>query len=434
MSAETAPKPGYPSARAGYYATGVLLLAYTLSYIDRQILSLMIEPVKRDLGLTDTEVSLLTGFAFAIFYTALGLFFGRVADRRNRRGLIVIGIVIWCLACVACGFATSLLGLFLARMFVGVGEASLSPSAYSMIADYFPKERRGRAVSIYSLGVYLGSGLAFMVGGLVIAATAGTGDVTVPMLGTFHPWQLAFIIVALPGLVVIPLMLTVREPARQETAGGDTGFSHFTDRKSFYAPAILGYAVLAIVTFAFTSWLPSAFIRNWGWSPRDIGLAYGAIMLVFGTGGMLSSGMLADRMAANGRHDAHLLLSLLGTVAAIPCALAAALVGTPLATLALVAATSFFISMSIALAPTALQNVTPNGLRGQMTALYLLLINLLGIGCGPTLVALCTDYVFMDELAVRSSIGVVTVIATTVSALLLWRSLAPYRRLLAQAD
>lgn len=421
----------WPRVAYGYYVTGVLLLAYTLSYVDRQILSLMVEPVKRDLQLSDTQISLLHGFAFAIFYTLVGLILGRLADRRNRRTLIIVGISIWCLATAACGFAGSLGTLFLARMVVGVGEASLSPAAYSMLADYFQPERRGRAMGLYSLGVYLGSGLAFIVGGLVIAATKDAGSVVLPVLGSFRPWQLAFIIVALPGLLVVPLMLTVREPVRRELAGSEGGFGHFVERRAFYAPAILGYAVLAIVTFAFTAWLPTSFIRLWGWSPKEIGIAYGSIMLVFGSGGMILAGTLADRLAAGGRRDAHLWLSIIGTVAAIPFALAAGLVTTPYAALALVAVTSFCISMSIALAPAALQSVTPNGLRGQMTALYLLLINLIGMGCGPTLVALCTDYGFGDELAVRNSITVVTVCAASVSAVLLALSLKPYRRLIA---
>lgn len=429
-SAAPADRP-WPRPAYGYYVTGILLLAYTLSYVDRQILSLMVEPVKRDLQLTDTQISLLHGFAFAIFYTLVGLILGRLADRRNRRSLIIAGIAIWCVATAACGFAGSLGTLFLARMVVGVGEASLSPAAYSMLADYFQPERRGRAMGLYSLGVYLGSGLAFIVGGLVIAATKDAGSVVLPVLGSFRPWQLAFIIVALPGLLIVPLMLTVREPVRRELAGSEGGFGHFVERRAFYAPAILGYAVLAIVTFAFTAWLPTSFIRLWGWSPKDIGIAYGSIMLVFGSGGMILAGVVADRLAARGRRDAHLWLSIVGTAAAIPFALAAGLVTTPYAALALVALTSFCISMSIALAPAALQSVTPNGLRGQMTALYLLLINLIGMGCGPTLVALCTDYGFGDEMAVRNSITVVTVCAASVSAVLLALSLRPYRRLIA---
>lgn len=431
MGSVTPADRSWPRAAYGYYVTGVLLLAYTLSYVDRQILSLMVEPVKRDLQLSDTQISLLHGFAFAIFYTLVGLVLGRIADRSNRRSLIIAGIAIWCVATAACGFAGSLGTLFLARMVVGVGEASLSPAAYSMLADYFAPERRGRAMGLYSLGVYLGSGLAFIVGGLVIAATKDAGSVVLPVLGAFRPWQLAFIIVALPGLLVVPLMLTVREPVRRELTGSEGGFAHFAERRAFYAPAIVGYAVLAIVTFAFTAWLPTSFIRLWGWSPKEIGIAYGSIMLVFGSGGMILAGFLADRLVADGRRDAHLWLSIIGTVAAVPSALAAGLVPTPQAALALVALTSFFISMSIALAPAALQSVTPNGLRGQMTALYLLLINLVGMGGGPTLVALCTDYGFGDEMAVRHSITIVTVCSAGLSAILLAMSLKPYRRLIA---
>jgi len=428
---EMADQPPYPPVAQGYYATGILLLAYTLSFVDRQILSLMVEPVKRDLGLSDTAISLLHGFAFAIFYTLVGLFLGRIADQRNRRLLIVGGIAIWCIATASCGFAGSFITLFLARMAVGFGEASLSPAAYSMLADYFPRERRGRAMGLYSLGVYLGSGLAFIVGGVVISKTAQAGDVVLPVLGSFHPWQLAFLIVALPGLLVVPMMLSVREPPRRETGGGAANLAHFTARSSFYAPAIIGYAMLAIVTFAYTSWLPTSFIRTWGWSARDIGLAYGSVMLVFGSAGMISSGFAADWLAQRGMKDAHMRLSIGGTIAAIPFAVALAIINQPIPALAVVALASFCASMSIALAPAVLQLVTPNRLRGQLTALYLLLINLIGMGCGPTMVALLTDYGFGDEAAVKTSLALVTSGAIIASAILLCLSLRPYRRLLA---
>lgn len=423
--------PPYPRAAYGYYVTAVLLFAYTVSFIDRQILSLMVEPVKRDLGLSDTAISLLHGFAFAIFYTAMGLVLGRVADRHNRRNLIIGGISVWSAATAACGFAGGFFSLFLARVGVGIGEASLSPAAYSMLADYFPKHRRGRAMGLYSLGVYLGSGLAFIVGGIVIAATASDADIAVPLLGSFRSWQLAFLIVAVPGLFAALLMLTVREPVRREVAaGGGSDLSHFARRSGFYAPAILGFSVLAILVFGFSSWVPTAFIRTWDWSPRDIGVAYGLILLVFGAGGMVLSGIAADAWAARGRADAHLRLAALAAIAAIPCTFGLALATTPAAALLLIALTSFFQGAPIALAPTVLQSVTPNNLRGQAIALYLLILNLIGMGCGPTLVALATDQLFQDEGAVLASIALVTGGSAVVGSLLLGWTLRPYRRLL----
>lgn len=295
--------PGYRPAYA-WYVTLVLLLAYTLSFVDRQILGLLVQPIKQDLGLSDAAFSIVHGFAFAVFYTFIGVFLGRVADRRNRRNLILLGVVVWILATAAGGYVTSFFMLFLARVFVGVGEASLSPAAYSMLADYFPPQRRARAMSVYTSGVYIGSAAAFIVGGIVISATSHASEVVLPLLGSFRPWQAAFVLVALPGLLVIALLFTVREPVRIEhrLAGAPASdLSHLKRNARVYGALFLANGVIAMITFGITAWLPATFIRQWGWTPGQIGPAYGAIVLTCGIGGMLLSGWLADRLAARGR-------------------------------------------------------------------------------------------------------------------------------------
>lgn len=182
MSGGSERAPGAPpafsyTARRAWAFVVLLLVACAVSLIDRQVLSLLVQPIKTSLRISDTQISLLHGLAFAIFYTLFGILIGRAVDRYNRRNIIVAGMTLWCLATVACGLASSFAGLFIARMFVGVGEATLSPAAYSMIADYFPPERRGRAMSVFSTGVFVGSGLALILGGAAVEATgqyAGT--------------------------------------------------------------------------------------------------------------------------------------------------------------------------------------------------------------------------------------------------------------------
>jgi MFS family permease len=206
-----------------WYVVIVLMVIYTLSFIDRQILAFLVGPIRADLQISDTAIGLLGGFAFAIFYTLLGLPMGWLADRKSRRGLIAIGLVFWSLMTALCSLARSFGTLFAARIGVGVGEATLTPAAFSLIADYFPREKLARALSVYSMGILIGSGLAFIVGGAVVQAMNGMPALQVPVLGTMAPWRLTFLIVGLPGLAIALLLLTVREPVRRnvirDTAG-----------------------------------------------------------------------------------------------------------------------------------------------------------------------------------------------------------------------
>ncbi len=210
------PRPDYPSSAYAWYVVVVLTAAYVVSFIDRQILALLVEPIRRDLGLTDTQMGLIMGSAFALFYTILGIPLGWLADRFSRRGIIAAGITIWCLMTAACGLSRNFGQLFLARVGVGVGEAALSPSALSLISDYFPRERRGRAISFYNMGVSLGAGIAMIGGGWIIAGIIDAPPTTLPVVGEIYAWQTVFLVVGLPGLAIAALMATVREPERRD--------------------------------------------------------------------------------------------------------------------------------------------------------------------------------------------------------------------------
>ncbi|MBT7799203.1 MAG: MFS transporter, partial [Gammaproteobacteria bacterium] len=218
----TSDNANWPSPTIAWYAVGILFVAYTFSFADRFILSLLIEPIKQDLNLSDTKISLLHGFAFAIFYTFMGIPIGRLADKYNRRTIIVWGIATWSCMTAVCGITKGYWQLFAARVGVGVGEAALSPAAYSMIADLFPAQKLGRALSVYTTGAFVGAGLAFIIGGTAIAAITTSPEITLPVIGTIRSWQAAFFLVGLPGLLVAALMYTVKEPLRRfnkETEG-----------------------------------------------------------------------------------------------------------------------------------------------------------------------------------------------------------------------
>jgi MFS family permease len=394
---------------------GVLLVAYTVSLLDRQILSLMVQPIRRELGVTDVQIGLLQGLAFVLFYSTLGLFLGRVADKRNRRNMIIIGMIVWCIATAACGFAHNFRELFLARMIVGAGEATLTPAAYSMIADYFVPERRARASTIFAMGVFMGAGLAMTFGGLAMSATSGIGDVTLPLIGSLRGWRAAFVIVGLPGLLAAALMLAVREPMRRER--GVDGAHRAATMLFFRTNAVIlmlicGMCCLAsAVNFSLLAWLPTFFIRDFAWSASEIGSVYGLILLGAGSTGIVAGGWIADRLVAAGRTDGVMYTGVWSMALFVPTAAAVGLAGSGTLSLILLFGATFLGVIPVGLTPVALFQVTPNEFRGQVVSLNSLLVAVVGMGMGPLLVAWLAERVFRDEHAIGRSISIVALLA-----------------------
>ena len=423
---------GYPSSARAWVTVVILMVAYVLSFVDRQILNLLVEPIRRDLAINDTQMSLLMGLSFALFYTVCGIPLGRVADTRSRRGLIAVGILFWSAATAACGMAKMYWQFLLCRIGVGVGEAALSPAAFSLIADSFPAERRATAISVYSMGVYLGSGLAFLVGGLVIQFASAQGDVTLPLLGEVRPWQLIFLILGVAGVFFTLLMLAIKEPVRRGAGAGvavplsEVGRYIRANRRTVLLHNF-GFAGLAFAGYGSAAWIPTFYIRTYGWDAGQVGIVYGSIVAVFGCLGIVFGGRLADWMAKRGRSDANMRVGLFSALGALPMVVLFPLMDTAFWASVLMAPTVFFLSMPFGVAPAAIQEIMPNSMRGQASAIYLFVITLIGLGIGPTAVALVTDFVFADDAALRYSLLIVTTLAVLMSIILLAKSLKPYR-------
>jgi predicted MFS family arabinose efflux permease len=414
-----------PATRYAWYMVAVLCIAYTLSFVDRMILALLVEPIKRDLGVTDTQIGLLHGFAFAIFYTTLGLPIARLADRTDRRRLIAIGVAFWSAMTAVCGLARNFWELFFARVGVGVGEAALSPAAYSMLADSFPPNRLGRALGVYSSAIYAGAGVALLVGGSIAAVASGTVPVHVPLLGEIRPWQIAFLVVGAPGLLVALWILSLREPPRRGAAKPQAepirnvvGWLRTHSRA--YGCHFAGFALLALVFNATIAWMPSVFVRVHGWTAGHGAFWIGMALILFGTSGIIAGGMSADAWRRKGRPDGSMRVGLTSALGVLPFAAAAPVAPSPAWTVALLAPLMFFSAFAFGAAAAGLQWLTPPTMRAQVSALFLFVNNLVGIGVGPVAVALLTDRVFGVPASVGTSLAIVGAAAAGLAALAIW--------------
>lgn len=445
MNSPLTPKlsTSYPSSRQARSLLAMLFLAYTLSFVDRQIMSLLVAPIREDLGITDFQFSLLHGLAFALFFALLGLPIGRLADTRSRRGIIAIGIAIWSAMTALCGLAQNFTQLFLSRMGVGVGEASLMPSAYSMLSDAFPPEKLTRAVAIFSTGGTLGTGLAFVVGGLVIEAIADVDTVSLFGLVELKSWQTAFLVVGLPGLLVSALMMTVIEPRRQ-------GLLRDSDDKPMELPvrAVLRYllryrasygalffvtALMTALNAGFIMWYPTFLMRIHGFSISEAGFSFGLMFMIFGTLGVLAGGWLAGVLNRRGYHDANMRVIVIAASLALLPYLLGPLMPDATTAMALMALAITATQMIAAVCIAAIQLVTPNQMRGQASSVFILVINLIGFGLGPSLIAFFTDYVFGDDLALPWSMSATALLVIPASIVLYWRSLDAYGKHLLEA-
>jgi len=426
------------SSGYAWYVVAVLLLAYTLSFIDRMILSLLVGPIRADLGISDTQMSLLMGFAFAVFYSLLGIPLGWLADRGSRRGLMVAGVAAWSLTTAACALTRNYAGLFLARIGVGVGEATLSPAAYSMLGDYFPREKLGRAMAVYSIGVPLGSGIALVAGSLVVKFVTDGPAIDLPLLGAMAPWRLTFVWVGLPGLLVAALIaLTVREPRRQggkaEAAGGEF-IAFLKAHPAALGAHFAGMSLVALVMYGAMAWIPQFLHRTYGMPVPEAGVWFGAATALCGACGLLLGGWLADRLYQRGYKDAHLRVIRLNAIILLPLFVGMALAPSVQVALGLMILGMLLGTIHGGVAGAALQLVTPNRLRARMVALYFLVANLVGLGLGPTAIALVTDLVFREDAALRYGLAIVTAVALPVSALILTLGLKPFARAVTAAE
>jgi MFS family permease len=370
----------------------------------------------------------------------MGFPIGRLADQKSRRGIIAWGVASWSMMCALSGLARSYTQLFLARVGVGVGEASLSPPAFSLIADYFPPRRLPAAMSFFGTGIFLGAGFAYFIGGTVIEAFRSMPPWHLPLVGELRSWQSVLMVVGAPGVLIALLMLTVREPVRRYSAAGHPGalstgatLRYVRTHLAAFSAQGIGIAVFSLVNYGTAAWFPAYFGRVHGWSQGKIGVYMGGATMIFGTIGIILGGRAAVWLRAR-RLDANLRIAIVGALVSIVAAFPMYLTRNPTVLIGALILTNVAAAFPWGAASAAVQEMTPGPMRGQASALYLFLINIIGFALGPTAVAVLTDGVFHNEAMVGYSLLVVTLVGRSLSAALLAAGLRPFRRAVAAAE
>ena len=427
----------WPSPARAWWTVAVLTFTYIVSFVDRTILGLLIEPIKLDLSLSDTQIGLVQGLAFGLFYAAMGLPLGWLADRTSRRGLIAVGAALWCAATAVCGLASSFAQLFVARIAVGVGEAALSPAAMSIISDSFPKERRGVPIGVYAAAAAAGAGLALIVGGTVIQLVAHRDVLVLPLFGEIARWQAAFVFVGLGGLVLLPLLATILEPFRRNESGVGAGTPLRIDRfilknADFMVRHYVAVSLYSVVIYAVLSWVPAQFIRVYGWTAGETGLRYGLVLLLFGGAGTVLGGLLAAHLGKRAVAQPAILITVAGMAIAGPLLALGASASDGWTALTWYAPALLFMTLPGGTAIQVVQEAVPNQLRGQASAVYYLANSIVGSTLGPLSVGLLTDYVYEDPLRIGSALALLAIAIPPITAVLAFATRTPFARLIRQ--
>lgn len=399
MAQPATPSPVIAPVSTAYrrYALWVLLIIYTLNFLDRQVVNILAEPIKRDLGLADWQLGMMTGLAFAIFYTVLGIPIARIAETKNRPYIIGISVAAWSAFTVLCGFAQNFWQLILARIGVGVGEAGCTPPAHSLITDYVPKEKRASAIAFYSIGTPLGTLAGMAMGGLVADA---------------YGWRVAFMVAGAPGIVfALIAAFTLVEPrkklAAEMAARASTQISFaaalavLATKKTFWLVA-LAASVKAFIGYGYAPFIASFFFRVHGADIAQLAGMFGlksagflglALGLINGTAGVIGAwlgGVLADRLGAKDLR-AYVTVPAIASVVTIPIFITAVSLDAPMAAIGLLSVNALLATLWYGPVYATAQSIVDPALRATASAVLLLIINLIGLGLGPVAVGLLSD-------------------------------------------
>jgi MFS family permease len=424
----------WPSPARAWYALIVLTVGLMIATVDRGILTLLVAPIRAHLEISDTQFSVLHGWAFVSVYALLGLPVARLADRSSRRLIIGIGMAFWSVCTGLCGFANSFVQFFFARAGVGAGESAYAPAVYSILQDSFPPEKLPRVFSIMAIGFAYGTSFGVILGAALLLLATRLASGADSIFSGLEPWQVVLVLVAVPGVLLALVMATVQEPRRRGLLPGAAGkslplrqvFDYFNEHRRTYLPMFAAMGIKAMLSFGSGLWVPEMFRRSHEWAPAKTALWIGSLGLVIAPLGLMTGGWLAERYARLGHDDANLRVLQIATILVIPFSVAYPLAPSPEWALVLWSLNFFCAMLGVGPANAAVQVITPNQMRGQIRAAYQFVFNVVGFGAGPFLVALFTDYVFRDDASLRYSLATVAALIGPAAALLTWYGMRPY--------
>ncbi|SFR89001.1 MFS transporter [Sphingomonas jatrophae] len=438
MSVQDPAAGRYPRPALAWLSVAILFILYIRSLADRYLIALVVDPIKQDVGITDFQISLLQGPAFAVLYCLFAIPVGLALDRYNRRWVLFLSVLVWSVGAAACGMASTFAALAVARALVGGGESGFSTGAYSIIGDSFPPSRLSLAMSVFVMGGIMGAGIVFLLGGPFVQFVLSGGASHWPLMASFAPWQQAFILTGVPGIAMAFLVLLVTEPVRQAraTPAGGAGYGEairFLGRhKRLFWGIFLGFGMAYTSTISLQLWLPAYFARVHGWPTSQIGVVLGVAQMLAALSLPLH-GAIVNRFYKAGRRDAPLFWCIIAIAIAAPCALIALTASNPWVTVVMFGCYMTFILATASMGPAATQVVTPQALRGRVSAIYVLTTGLIGMSVGPALVGYLTDHVFGSPQAVGTSL-VVIVLGMLIPAALLFVAGRQQMRQLLEAD
>ena len=425
----------YPSRKTGYSAVVVMTLAQVFAFIDRQIPAMLVEPIKQDFNLNDSQIALLGGAAFSIFYAIMALPIGYAVDRYKRVNVLGTGIFVWSLMTTLAGLANSFGRLFGARIGVAVGEAVMAPVSVSLVSDYFPQNKQGKPMGIITAGVYIGIGATLIGGGYLIDYLTDIGGITIPGIGYFKPWQATFLVVGIPGILISVAAFMLHEPRRlglAQTPEKDSKsiniFSHLIKNKSTLIPMFAGLIFMALIFYSFTFWAPSMMVRTHGLSLTEVGFGLGIITIISSILGTISSGAVVDYLRSKGRTDAPIRTAMFACIFAMPAICLAPLVENVVAAWMLIGIYLFFISSFAPIGLLAVSGVSSNEVKGQMAAVHAFLMMAFGLSLGPQITAFFTDFILQDESKLGLAVSLTGGLVLPIAAVCFWMSLKRYRK------